>query len=148
MRVILQRVTEANVTIGGEIVGEIKAGLLLLVGITHSDTEEDVKYLAEKIINLRVFADERGNMNKSLLDVNGEILSISQFTVYGDTRKGRRPSFGKSAPRDHAEELYDKFNQELKKYKLTLQTGFFGADMQVKLINDGPVTLIVDSATN
>ncbi|MBQ6446937.1 D-tyrosyl-tRNA(Tyr) deacylase [Cytobacillus oceanisediminis] len=145
MRVVLQRSKEAKVEVDGKAVGSIEKGFVLLVGITHSDELEDVKYLAEKIAHLRVFEDENGKMNQSILDSGGAILSISQFTLYGDTRKGRRPNFMNAAKPDQAKELYDQFNILLRDQGLTVETGIFGAMMDVHLINDGPVTLILDS---
>ncbi|WP_458412387.1 D-aminoacyl-tRNA deacylase [Schinkia sp. CFF1] len=145
MRVVVQRSKEANVQVNNEIVGRIQSGLVLLVGITHSDTIEDAEYMAEKIVNLRIFEDEEGKMNLSLLDVGGEILSISQFTLYGDCRKGRRPNFMEAAKPDLANELYEKFNECLQAKGVVVETGQFGAMMAVSLINDGPVTLILDS---
>jgi D-tyrosyl-tRNA(Tyr) deacylase len=145
MKVVLQRSLAAKVEVEGEITGHIDKGLVLLVGITHEDTEKDVKYVAEKIANLRLFDDENGKMNRSIFEVGGSILSISQFTLYGDTRKGRRPSFTAAANPDLAKPLWDLFNEELRKLNLQVETGVFGAMMDVTLINDGPVTLIVDS---
>lgn len=145
MRVVLQRSKEAKVEVDGEIVGAIEKGFVLLVGITHSDTLEEAKYLADKIIHLRVFEDENGKMNHSILDREGAILSISQFTLYGDTRKGRRPNFMDAAKPEQAKVLYDQFNTLLRSHGLTVETGVFGAMMDVQLINDGPVTLILDS---
>lgn len=145
MRVVVQRSKEASVTVAGQTVGEITKGFVLLVGITHSDTTEDAKYLAEKIVNLRVFEDQQGKMNLSLSQVAGEILSISQFTLYGDCRKGRRPNFMEAAHPDHASVIYDQFNQLLRDHGVKVETGQFGAMMDVALINDGPVTLIIES---
>lgn len=145
MRVVVQRSKEAHVTVSGEIVGKIKKGFVLLVGVTHTDTEEDATYLAEKIANLRIFEDENEKMNRSLLDVDGEILSISQFTLYGDCKKGRRPNFMDAAKPDHAETIYERFNKALREKGITVETGRFGAMMDVQLTNDGPVTLIVES---
>lgn len=145
MRVVLQRSKEASVEVDGKTVGQISSGFVLLVGITHEDTEEDAAYLAEKIAGLRVFEDDKGKMNLSILDVNGEILSISQFTLYGDTRKGRRPNFMNAAKPIHAEPLYDRFNELLREKGVHVETGRFGAMMDVKLVNDGPVTLILES---
>ncbi|QQZ10751.1 D-aminoacyl-tRNA deacylase [Heyndrickxia vini] len=145
MRVVLQRSKQANVKVDGEIVGEITNGFVLLVGITHNDTEADVKYLADKIVNLRVFEDENEKMNFSLLDVGGQILSVSQFTLYGDCRKGRRPNFMDAAKPEKAEILYNLFNHMLRDKGVFVATGQFGAMMDVSLINDGPVTLIVES---
>lgn len=146
MRVIVQRVRRAHVSVGGEVTGAIERGLVCLVGFTTGDGEEEAAYIADKIVNLRIFADEAGKMNRSLLQVGGEILSISQFTVYGDCRKGRRPNFMRAAPPDTAEALYNVFNDKLRSYGVSVETGRFGADMQVSLVNDGPVTLIVEKA--
>lgn len=145
MKVVLQRSKAASVSVNGETVGEITSGLVLLVGVTHEDTEEDCRYLADKIIHLRIFEDENMKMNHSLLDVGGEILSISQFTLYGDCRKGRRPNFMAAAKPDEAERLYEVFNDMLREKGLKVETGEFGAMMDVQLINDGPVTLILES---
>ncbi|MHA7137173.1 D-aminoacyl-tRNA deacylase [Rossellomorea arthrocnemi] len=145
MRVVLQRSKEASVTVDGEVKGAIRSGAVLLVGITHEDTEEDARYVADKVVNLRIFEDEEGKMNHSLLDVEGEILSISQFTLYGDCRKGRRPNFMGAAKPDHAESVYDYFNKVLKEKGIKVETGVFGAMMDVNLTNDGPVTLIIES---
>lgn len=145
MRVVVQRSKQASVTVSGEITGSIDYGLVLLVGITHGDTKDDAEYVAEKIANLRIFEDESGKMNHSVIDVGGSILSVSQFTLYGDTRKGRRPSFVDAARPEQAEPLYDFFNQKLRERGLTVATGVFGAMMDVALVNDGPVTLIVES---
>ncbi len=145
MKVVLQRVQSSSVVIDGKTVGEIGKGLMLLVGITHDDTEKDVKYLVDKLIHLRIFEDEEGKMNLSLIDVGGQILSISQFTLYGDTRKGRRPGFSEAARPEVASKLYDLFNQEIAHLGVHVETGEFGADMAVSLVNDGPVTLIVES---
>ncbi|MGS2775918.1 D-aminoacyl-tRNA deacylase [Robertmurraya sp. GLU-23] len=145
MRVVVQRSKEASVTVDGQTIGEITKGFVLLVGITHSDTMEDAKYVAEKIVNLRVFEDQEGKMNLSLSQVEGEILSISQFTLYGDCRKGRRPNFMEAAHPDHASVIYDQFNQLLREQGVKVETGQFGAMMDVALINDGPVTLIIES---
>ncbi|WP_100371982.1 D-aminoacyl-tRNA deacylase [Bacillus sp. FJAT-45037] len=145
MRVVLQRSKQASVTVEGEVVGHIDAGLVLLVGITHEDTNKDVEYIADKVINLRIFEDEEGKMNHSLLDLKKDILSISQFTLYGDCRKGRRPNFMQAAKPDLALERYDYFNEVLRQKGIRVETGTFGAMMDVQLINDGPVTLVVES---
>lgn len=145
MRVVVQRSREASVTVNDKIVGQIKKGLVVLVGITHTDTIEDVEYVADKIVNLRIFEDAEGKMNLSLLDVGGDLLSISQFTLYGDCRKGRRPNFMEAAKPDYANELYEKFNDVVRTKGVKVETGQFGAMMDVSLINDGPVTIIVES---
>ncbi|AYC29720.1 D-aminoacyl-tRNA deacylase [Paenisporosarcina cavernae] len=145
MRVIIQKVKEASVTVKGKITGEIASGYMLLVGITHTDTLKELEYVAEKIAHLRLFEDEEGKMNHSLLDVGGEVLSVSQFTLYADTTKGRRPSFAKASPGDHAEPLWNSFNELLRNKGLNVETGIFGEMMNVSLINDGPVTVIVES---
>lgn len=145
MRVVVQRCKDAKVTVNGEVTGEISYGFVLLVGVTHDDTEEDVKYLAEKVAHLRIFEDEEGKMNRSLLDVGGGILSISQFTLYGDCRKGRRPNFMEAAKPEQAERLYHAFNASLKEKGIQVETGVFGAMMNVSFTNEGPVTLIIDS---
>jgi len=145
MRVVLQRVNKAQVVINEEVVGKIDHGLVILVGITHEDTIEDLKYMVNKLINLRIFADDAEKMNLSLKDVEGSILSISQFTLYGDTRKGRRPNFMQAARPEQANELYELFNQLLRDEGIQVETGEFGAMMQVKLTNDGPVTLMIDT---
>ncbi|MFC0415823.1 D-aminoacyl-tRNA deacylase [Cytobacillus solani] len=145
MRVVVQRSKEASVTVDGEIVGSITKGFVLLVGVTHEDTIEDAQFLAEKIANLRVFEDDAGKMNLSILDQGGEILSVSQFTLYGDCRKGRRPNFMEAARPEHAVKIYEALNTCLEDKGIKVATGIFGAMMDVQLINDGPVTLIVDS---
>ncbi|MBM3264167.1 MAG: D-tyrosyl-tRNA(Tyr) deacylase [candidate division Zixibacteria bacterium] len=145
MRVVLQRVTEASVRVNGEIVGAIGPGLALLIGVARTDTNTDVAFVIDKCVNLRIFADENGKMNRSLLDTGGAVLAISQFTLYGDTRKGRRPGFDLAAPSDTAEQLYDQAVERLKSHGLTVATGRFGTDMKVSLVNDGPVTFIVES---
>lgn len=145
MRVVLQRSGPANVKVDGEVTGKIDKGYVLLVGITHTDTEEDVDYVVKKIANLRLWEDEEGKMNRSILEVGGDILSVSQFTLYGDTKKGRRPSFINAARPEQAEPLWQSFNEKLKEQGLQVQTGIFGAMMDVELVNDGPVTIIVES---
>ncbi|MFK2824483.1 D-aminoacyl-tRNA deacylase [Bacillus sp. B190/17] len=145
MRVVLQRSKEASVTVEGEAVGQIDSGLVLLVGVTHEDSEAEAAYLAEKIVQLRIFEDEEGKMNRSLLDVGGAILSVSQFTLYGDCRKGRRPNFMAAAKGDQAKKVYDRFNELLREKGIHVETGQFGAMMDVALINDGPVTFILES---
>lgn len=145
MRVVVQRSKEAKVTVNGKTVGEIQKGFVLLVGVTHEDQEADAAFLAEKIVNLRVFEDDQGKMNYSLMDVGGEILSVSQFTLYGDCRKGRRPNFMDAARPDHALSIYETFNHLLREKGVKVETGEFGAMMDVQLTNDGPVTLIIES---
>lgn len=145
MRAVVQRVTYSKVTVDGVIQGEIQKGLNVLLGIGQDDSEKDIEYLAEKIINLRVFEDSNGKMNLSLRDVNGELLIISQFTLYGDTRKGKRPSYDKAARPEVAEAMYNKFVDYCKQYDIKVQTGKFQAMMMVEIQNDGPVTLLIDS---
>ena len=145
MRVIVQRVSHASVRIDGAIVGEIGRGFLLLVGITHTDTKADADYLAKKVAQLRIFEDEAGKMNRALQDIGGAVLSVSQFTLYGDCAHGNRPSFVDAARPEQALPLYDYFNRQLREaYGLRVETGRFGADMKVELINDGPVTMLLE----
>jgi D-tyrosyl-tRNA(Tyr) deacylase len=145
MKIVLQRVKSANVAVEGKPISAIGQGLVLLVGIANGDTEGDARYLAEKCVNLRIFEDDHGKMNISGLDVGAEILAISQFTLYGDTRRGRRPSFTGAAPPDQSKPLFDQFIKILRESGLQIRTGQFGAYMQVSLVNDGPVTIILDS---
>lgn len=145
MKVVVQRSKQASVTVDGAIVGQIRQGLVLLVGITHSDQESDAAWMAEKVAHLRIFEDEAGKMNRSVLDAGGQILSVSQFTLYGDCRKGRRPSFATAARPEQALPLYERFNALLQSAGLEVQTGVFGAVMDVALVNDGPVTLLLES---
>ena len=145
MRVLIQRVTHASVTVDGNVTGRIDQGFLLLVGITQEDSEEIADKLAKKTVELRVFEDERGKMNLNLHDVQGKILSISQFTLYADCRRGRRPGFELAAKPSQAKPLYEYFNQQLANYGVPVETGVFGADMKVELCNDGPVTIMLDS---
>ncbi len=145
MRLVIQRVSEARVLVDGKIVGEIGRGLLVLVGVHREDTEQEAVYLADKTVNLRIFEDEQGKMNKSLLDVGGGVLAVSQFTLYGDVRKGRRPSFINAAPPERAQPLFQRYVEALRRHIERVETGRFGAKMQVHLINDGPVTLILES---
>lgn len=143
MKVVITRVTKASVKINKKTISEIENGLLVLVGFTHDDSINKIKYIVNKIINLRIFNDNKG-MNKSVLDINGSILSVSQFTLYADTRKGRRPSFENALNSEDASKLYDLFNKELSNH-ITTKTGIFGEDMQVESINDGPVTIIIEN---
>lgn len=146
MRVLLQRAAAGSVTISGECVGKIGKGLVLLIGVTHTDTPEDVEYLVKKCANLRIFEDENGKMNRSLLDINGEVLAVSQFTLYGDCVKGRRPGFDAAAEPVMAEKLYDLFVEKMKQEGVRkVDTGRFGADMMVSIENDGPVTFMLES---
>lgn len=145
MRIVLQRAKNAAVSVEGNVIGKISYGVVLLVGVTHEDTEEDAAYLANKVAHLRIFEDDEGKMNHSLLERSGEVLSVSQFTLYGDTRKGRRPSFIQAAKPEQAKQLYERFNDLLREQGLTVETGQFGAMMEVSFTNDGPVTLILDS---
>jgi D-tyrosyl-tRNA(Tyr) deacylase len=145
MKVVLQRVSEARVTVEGEVVGTIGNGLLLLVGVGQEDGESDLIWMADKLAGLRIFEDEAGKMNLSVEDVQGAILSVSQFTLYGDCRKGKRPNFMAAAKPELAESLYNQFNERLRTRGLTVETGRFGAMMDISLVNDGPVTLILDS---
>ena len=147
MRVVLQRVAHASVTVDGEIIGKIQRGFLLLVGVTHDDAMEDMEYLVRKIVQMRIFEDEEGKLNRSIQDIGGEILSVSQFTLYADTKKGNRPSFSKAAPGDVAVEMFEQFNGLLRDTGIPVETGQFGADMKVELLNDGPVTILLDSKT-
>ncbi|RKP54277.1 D-tyrosyl-tRNA(Tyr) deacylase [Cohnella endophytica] len=145
MKVVLQRVKEAKVAVDGQIVGEIGKGLLLLVGVGQEDNEQDLNWMADKLAGLRIFEDESGKMNLSVEDVGGAILSVSQFTLFGDCRKGKRPNFMGAARPELAESFYEAFNERLRSKGLQVETGKFGAMMDVSLVNDGPVTLIVDS---
>ena len=145
MRVVVQRVNSSKVTVEDEIVGSINKGLNLLIGISKEDTEEDLLYLKDKILNLRIFEDENDKMNLSLLDIKGEILAISQFTLYGDCRKGRRPNFMEAEGGERARTLYERFVELLRENNLKVETGEFGAHMIVDIQNDGPVTLMLDS---
>lgn len=145
MRALLQRCKSASVTVAGETVGAIDAGLLVLLGVGAGDDEKDAEYLADKTAGLRIFEDESGKMNLSVLDVGGAVLSVSQFTLYGDARRGRRPSFTDAARPERAQELYEYFNAQLRARGLTVETGRFGAMMDVALVNWGPVTLWLDS---
>lgn len=145
MRAVVQRVTNASVEVNEEVVGNIDKGLLVFIGVTDSDNEKDTEYLLTKILNLRIFEDEQGKMNLSLLDINGEILIVSQFTLYGDCRKGRRPNFTLAGNPNYAQEIYNDFVVKCREYGIRVETGVFGANMDVKLVNDGPVTMLLDS---
>jgi D-tyrosyl-tRNA(Tyr) deacylase len=146
MKLVIQRVTEGQVSIGGSTCGAIRNGLVVLLGVGRDDTSEDADYLLDKLLGLRIFSDDHGKMNRSVVEVCGELLIISQFTLYGDCRKGRRPSFDRSAPPDRAKELYDYFVEKARQSPLKIATGVFQGSMQVYLVNDGPVTILVDSA--
>jgi D-aminoacyl-tRNA deacylase len=145
MRAVIQRVSRASVTVGDEIVGKIGRGLLVLLGITHSDTAADARWLAEKMVGLRIFNDPDGKMNLGITDIGGSVLVVSQFTLYGDAQKGRRPSFVAAARPEQAIPLYETFVNGIKALGVPVETGRFGAMMDVELINDGPVTIILDS---
>ncbi len=145
MRAVVQRVTHASVSVHGEAVGKIGKGLLIFLGVSTEDTEKDIEYMVQKIAHLRVFEDEAGRMNRSLLDTQGAALVVSQFTLYGDCRRGRRPSFTDAAPPDKANAFYETFIEQLGELGLNVQSGVFQAFMDVELLNDGPVTLMLDS---
>ncbi len=145
MRIVVQRVSKASVSIAGNLYSEINYGFLVLIGICDDDRYDDIEWLTQKIINLRVFGDELGKMNRSIQDINGEILIVSQFTLFASVKKGNRPSFVASARPEIAIPMYEKFIDELKQYDIKIQTGVFGANMQIELVNDGPVTIIIDS---
>jgi D-tyrosyl-tRNA(Tyr) deacylase len=145
MRIVLQRVKNARVDVAGETVGSIGTGLLILLGVTQTDQQDDADYLADKVVQLRIFPDEAGRMNRGLVEAHGALLVVSQFTLYGDCRKGRRPSFDHAAPPEQARGLYEYFIQRLKSSNIAVETGVFQAEMEIHLINDGPVTFILDS---
>lgn len=145
MRAVVQRVSKASVEVDGKTVGAVGRGLLVLVGVGRNDTDEDARYLAEKIVHLRIFPDEDGKLNRSVLDIGGAVLAVSQFTLWGDCRKGRRPSFVDAAPPDQARRLYEAFVRSLREHAVPVETGVFQETMAVHLINDGPVTILVDS---
>lgn len=145
MKIVVQRCLKANVSVNNKIVGKIDHGMVVLVGFTEGDNETDIEYLANKLVNLRIYTDENGKMNNSILDTKGQILSISQFTLYADTKKGNRPSYASALESSQAEILYEKWNKILKNKIEVVETGIFGADMQVSLINDGPVTIMLES---
>jgi len=144
MKILVQRVSQASVEVEGKRVASIRRGVLALVGVTHRDTEKEASYLAQKLASLRIFEDEEQTMNRSLLDIQGEVLIVSQFTLYGDCSQGRRPSFLQAARPEQAELLYLTFIQEVKNSALSVQTGVFGASMKVSLVNEGPVTLMME----
>ncbi len=146
MRAVVQRVSEASVAVEGAVVGKIGPGLLVLLGVSTSDTEADADYLAEKIAGLRIFEDADGKMNRSLADVGGAVLAISQFTLYGDVRRGKRPSFDDAARPERARELYEHFVAQIRRRNLRCETGQFQAMMSVSLVNEGPVTILLDSS--
>lgn len=146
MRAVIQRVSKASVTVGSEVTGAIGPGLLVFLGIHKDDQEQEIKWMVEKIINLRIFEDEHGKMNRSLIDSNGAILVVSQFTLYGDCRKGRRPGYSSAAPPETANILYQQFITAVKQNDISVASGRFQAHMDVKLVNDGPVTLLLDSS--
>lgn len=145
MRAVVQRVHSASVSVDGKIVGRIDRGLLVYLGVGKNDTEKDVEWMCEKVTNLRIFEDENGKMNLSLLQINGEILVISQFTLYGDCRRGRRPSFDEAAPPEDGQRLYEMFIEKVSQQIKKVEKGIFGAHMEVESINDGPVTILLDS---
>ena len=147
MRIVVQRVSNARVSVSGTEKGRIEKGFLLLVGVTHEDTESDVALLVKKVVGLRVFSDENDKMNLSLKDVGGSVLSVSQFTLYGDCKKGNRPSFIRAAGAEHALHLYEVFNQQLESEGIHVERGEFGAHMEVELLNDGPVTILLETPT-
>lgn len=145
MRAVVQRVARASVTVEEEIVGEISKGLLVLLGVGEEDEDKDLEYMVDKILGLRIFEDEKGKMNLSLLDIGGELLVVSQFTLYGDVRRGKRPSFTSSAHLEMAEKMYEEFIIKCKEKGIKTEKGIFGAHMEVELLNDGPVTILIDS---
>lgn len=147
MKVVIQRVSEASVKVDDKIVGEISIGLLLLIGIEEEDEKSDADWLVQKILNLRIFGDADGKLNLSVLDIEGEILCISQFTLIADYKKGNRPSFIKAAKPDKAIPLFEYFKEQISKSKLVIESGIFGADMKISLLNDGPVTIVMDTKT-
>lgn len=145
MRIVVQRARKSRVLVDGQVSGSIERGVVLLVGLTHEDTTADAEWMADKVVGLRIFEDEEGKMNRSLLEVGGAVLSVSQFTLYGDCRKGRRPNFMAAAKPDQAQPLYTYFNERLRALGCHVETGVFGAMMQVEIVNDGPVTLLLES---
>ena len=144
MKIVVQRVKEASVKVDNKLIAKIDKGFLVLVGFTHNDGIDNIKYIVKKLKNLRIFDDENGNMNLNINDVGGSMLSVSQFTLYADTKNGNRPSFVDSMKYDEAEKLYNLFNEELKSTNIPISTGIFGADIKVSLLNDGPVTIIIE----
>ncbi|MBZ5611619.1 MAG: D-tyrosyl-tRNA(Tyr) deacylase [Acidobacteriia bacterium] len=148
MKVVLQRVKQAHVDVAGAPVGAIGRGLVIFLGVTHADSREDADYLADKIIHLRIFPDDEGRMNRSLVEARGALLVVSQFTLYGSCKKGRRPSFDQAAPPEQARELYEYFVERLRTSNAIVETGVFQAEMEVHLVNDGPVTFILDSVND
>jgi len=146
MRLVIQRVSEACVTVDGSATGSIRTGLVVLIGISRDDTEQDADYLCDKLLGLRIFSDENGKMNRSVAEANGSLLLISQFTLYGDCRRGRRPSFDRAASPEAAVRLYNYFVGLARRGSVPVETGIFQASMQVQLVNDGPVTILIDSA--
>lgn len=145
MRLVIQRSKKASVSVNEKVVGSINQGLTILVGFTAGDNLEDIKYLVDKVIHMRIFDDDKGVMNRSLLDVGGSILSISQFTLYADTKKGRRPSYVMALNGEEASKLYDTWNEELRSHDIVVETGIFGSEMLVNIENDGPVTIVIES---
>ncbi len=147
MKAVIQRVSQADVTVDQKIIGSIEVGLVILVGVAEGDTVADAEWLVQKIVNLRIFGDHEGKLNLSLLDISGEVLCISQFTLMADYKKGNRPSFIKAARPDQAIPLFDLFKEKMASHQLRVASGIFGADMKVSLVNDGPVTIVMDSQT-
>jgi D-tyrosyl-tRNA(Tyr) deacylase len=145
MRAVVQRVSRAKVTVDGNVTGEISAGLLVLVGVSHNDTTASADYLADKVLGLRIFHDDAGKMNRSVVDIGGAVLAVSQFTLFGDVRRGKRPSFDDAARPEHAKELYDYFVERVRTAGTRCETGVFQATMDVELVNSGPVTILIDS---
>jgi D-aminoacyl-tRNA deacylase len=148
MRIVLQRAKRAHVEVGGETVGAIADGLVIFLGITHLDSGKEAEYLADRIVHLRIFSDQEGRMNRSILETEGALLVVSQFTLYGNCKKGRRPGFDQAARPEQARELYEYFIQRLRLSNRPVETGIFQAEMEVHIVNDGPVTFILDTATN
>lgn len=145
MRAVVQKISRSQVTVDGELTGKTGPGLLVLLGVTHDDTEKDAEYMADKLVNLRIFEDENEKLNLSLIDVGGEMMAVSQFTLYGDCRKGRRPGFTEAARPEPADKLYQYFVQKVRDMGINVETGRFQTHMMVELVNDGPVTILVDS---